>query len=104
MKKANPLAALIPLIPGVINTVASVVKDKRKKKDGELPLTIEEKIEQGISISSARVTQICGGGGLIAFGVSYMDKSPQYGLIIIGLGVALSIGMEWFKSKKEGAN
>jgi hypothetical protein len=94
---------LLSLIPGVLNTVVSVIKDKRERKEST-PLTIDEKFEQGISLSSARITQICGGGGLIAFGVNYMDKSPQYGLIIIGLGVALSIGMEWFKSKKEGAN
>jgi hypothetical protein len=84
------MSRLITSLLPVATAAISLIKDKRKGKEGE-----------ELSLSSARITQICGGFGLIGYGINYMEKSPQYGLIIIALGVALQIGMEFFKAKKE---
>ena len=97
-QKKNPLlAGIISAIPAVINTVWSLIRDKRKNKEGETDVTnvIHEDIASGVSLSSKRIMNIAGTGIIITFALSSMqaDGLTRLNVIILALGVAYSVTM-----------
>ena len=107
-QKKNPLlAGIISAIPAVINTVGSLIRDKRKNKEGETDVTnvIHEDIASGVSLSSKRIMNITGTGIIITFALSSMaaDGLTRLNVIILALGVAYSVTMAFltFLSEKK---
>lgn len=108
---ALPIAALLPLatkyLPMVINTVTSVVRDKKAKKqlnltDSTKPVEIvssnteliNEDVASGVSISSTRLMNVVGTPSLIGLGVERLTSGEtQVGLILIALGVVYCLGL-----------
>ena len=96
-QKKNPLlAGIISAIPAVINTVGSLIRDKRKSKEGETDVTnvIHEDIASGVSLSSKRIMNIAGTGIIITFALSSMAGGlTRLNVIILALGIAYSVTM-----------
>jgi len=117
---ALPIAALLPIVtkyaPMLINTVTSVVRDKKAKKkaniadstqpiDGaEQPNTelINEDVASGVSISSTRLLNVVGTPSLIGLGVDQLTSgNDKVGLILIGLGVVYCLGLTFLTKYSE---
>jgi len=108
---ALPIASLLPLatkyLPMVINTVTSVVRDKKAKKqlnltDSTKPVEvvsgntelINEDVASGVSISSTRLMNVVGTPSLIGLGVERLAAGEtQVGLILIGFGIVYCLGL-----------
>ena len=96
-EKKNPLVAgLLGLVPGVINTVVSLVKDKKKKADGEtIANMVNENISEGVALSSKRVMNLVGTGVIVTLAVSLITANgpTKANLALLAIGVAYSLGM-----------
>ena len=84
----------ITTVTNAIGTVLPFLMEKRRKK-----ITGTEIIEDEPKLSATRTFQLTGGGGLVAYGVSYLEISEKTGLILIGLGIVFALGMEIIKRK-----
>lgn len=84
------------LVPMVLNTVGSIVKDKKAKKEASTEfLNNDADLKKGISISSKRVMNVIGTPSLIMYGMSLMPAQPKYGLVVMALGVILCVGLSY---------
>ncbi|MGV7234624.1 MAG: hypothetical protein ACQ9ET_00055 [Nitrosomonadaceae bacterium] len=92
------LAQIVAVLPGAINTVVSVIKDKKKKKEAEGTEMVHEEIAKGVSVSGKRLMSIGGAGILIPTGLAMVESNPKVGIILIVLGVGFGIGMEAIKA------
>lgn len=91
MSKENPavVAALVNVIPGVINSVANIFKDKKKSKEGAslVPplMSGADEIAKGIELSSKSVMGYGLGGVIISYALA-TDLSQRHNLIIFLAG------------------
>lgn len=104
-EKKNPLAAIIAILPGVVNTVASLIKDKKKIATeagaiGEATQPsgtqfIQEEIGKGIQLSSKRIMNIVGTGVIVTFALNDMSANGIHkaNAIVLGLGVGYCVAM-----------
>jgi len=119
-KKKNPiLAGLITLLPNLVTTVSSIIKDKRDKKQAEkedvahgTPYvttgeTIVDSLKEAVTgdISSKRVLNIGGFGLIVSIAVSDIGVHgiTKQNLVLVGLGIAYSLGMSlitWLSERK----
>ena len=84
------------LVPMVLNTVGSIVKDKKAKKEASTEfLNNDADLKKGISISSKRVMNVIGTPVLIVTGMTLLSTDPKYGVIVIGLGILYSVGLSY---------
>jgi CRISPR/Cas system CMR-associated protein Cmr3 (group 5 of RAMP superfamily) len=91
----NPIIKLAgDLLPMAINTITSIVKDKKASKVGEAN-NIHENVAEGLQISSKRVMNVVGTPSLILIGVDLMPTQPKYGVIIIALGIIYCVGLSY---------
>lgn len=90
---ANPLE-------GVVNTVASLVRDKTHDADTSF---IREKVRKGISVSKKRVLNFAVTGASLATALSDMDTNGINGwnLGLAVAGMAFCIIMAWLTNKNE---
>jgi len=98
------------ILPGLINTVVSVVKDK-KNTDNESPDSLlippigslPETIATGMSISSKRLLNVCGTGTIFAISVQeYFANGLSWPLVgLFALGAVFSAGMAWITKLSE---
>lgn len=92
--KKNPLVlGLINLIPGVINTVGSLIKNKKNKDANSsqlLPAFAEDpnNIASGLELSSKAVVGYGLGGVIVMFALG-TDLSQRNNLIVLCAGVFL---------------
>lgn len=114
-----PLAALAPLatkyLPMIVNTVTSVVRDKKAKKklnldDSSKPVVAEgsdtelinKDVAAGVSISSTRLLNVTGTPTLIMLGMERLSAGDsKVGLILIGLGVVYCLGLTFISKYSE---
>lgn len=96
-EKKNPIAAILAVVPGVINTVASLVKDKKKDTAAEPKETdfVHEAIDKGVQLSSKRVMNIVGTGIIVSFAIADMTANGinKLNVIVLAVGVVYSAGM-----------
>ena len=84
------------LVPMVLNTIGSIVKDKKAKKEaGTEFLNNDADLKKGISISSKRVMNVIGTPVLIVTGMTLLSTDPKSGVIVIGLGIPYSVGLSY---------
>ena len=85
----------------VANTVLSVIADKTPDaKDSRL----KEKFKKGINISSNRTLNLGVTGSIIIVAISIIQakgEPTKEALIMLGIGVVFSLGMELIKYLKE---
>jgi hypothetical protein len=96
--KKSPLFALLP---AVINTGLSLIKDKKAaKKETDF---VHEEIEKGVQISSKRVLSLVGTGAIVSFALADMSTNGinQYNLIALSLGVAYAAVMTFLTARSE---
>lgn len=93
---------LLAIVPGVLNTVLSVVKDKTKDPDTSF---VEEKVRKGVSISSKRMLNLVGTPIIIATAITDMVQNGinPMNLILLLLGIIYSAVMAWLTSKNEAS-
>jgi len=90
----NPLlAGLINIVPGVVNTVGNIIKDKKAAKaetSKVLPAFVEDKhnIADGLDISSKTVAGY-GIGGLVIY---YALNHEPLNIYVLAIGAAVVIG------------
>lgn len=88
-------AGLINIIPGVVNTVGNLIKDKKRAKAETsriLPAFVKDghNIADGLELSSKVVFGYGLGGVVIAYALS-QDLSLTHNLIILGVGALIAI-------------
>ena len=92
----NPLlAGLINIIPGVVNSVGHLIKDKKEatvETTKILPAFVKDvhNIADGIELSSKTVIGYGLGGVVITYALS-QDLSQKHNLIILGVGALMVI-------------
>lgn len=104
------LAGLISLVPNLITTISSVIKDKKEKKAIEVPTpagAIVDSMKEMVSgsISSKRILNIGGSGLIISLAISNIGTNglTKQNLALIAIGVAYSLGMTlltWLSERK----
>lgn len=93
-QKANPLlAGVINLLPGIVNTVGSLIKNKKNKEASTaqlLPALMPDahNIAGGLELSSKAVVGYGLGGAIVMYALS-TDLSQRNNLIVFLAGVAL---------------
>ena len=95
------LAGLINSVPGIINTVGNLVKDKKKAKEETesiLPSFVEDNhnIAKGLELSSKTIIGYGVGGVIISWAMTISD--PLYSIIGVGIGALTVVGVTWAKS------
>lgn len=85
------------LLPMAVNTVISIVKDKKIKSDEKTDfIQGDDNLENGVSVSSKRLMTVLGAPTLFSYGVSMLTcENPIVGLIIIGFSVIYAVGMAY---------
>lgn len=106
-KKTIP-PALIQLVPGLINSVVSIIRDKRNENLESNTELVNKEIADGVSISSKRALNVAGTGVIITFalqqmvthGISWMN------LCVLLLGVFYCFGLTWltYVAEKQSVN
>jgi len=88
------LSAWIDPLSGLANTALSLIRDKTKDADMSF---IQDKVKNGISISSKRVLNLTGTGAIlaIALGDIVTNGLSWQSIGLVGIGVAYSVGMAW---------
>lgn len=86
------ISGLINIIPGVINTVGSLIKNKKNKDeatDALLPAFVKDdhNIADGLELSSKTVV----GYGIGGFIIYYAMSHEPVNLYILGIGAAIAI-------------
>lgn len=89
-------AGLINLIPGIVNSVGHLIKDKKRATQATskiLPAFTkdEHNIADGIELSSKTIFGYGLGGIVITYALS-QDLSQKHNLIILGIGALIAIG------------
>ena len=98
-KKKNPLAAIAAIAPGIINTIASIIKEKRKDPTASVQPTgtefVHEEIGKGIQLSSKRILNVVGTGIIVTFALADMTAHGITGMntIVLSIGVVYSATM-----------
>lgn len=104
-QKKNPLAALIAIAPGIINTAISLIKDKKKISNENVLIGestqpagtqfIQEDIGKGIQLSSKRLMNIGGTGLIITLAIADITTHgiTKQNLCLVGLGILYSVAM-----------
>ena|SRR3990167_1524856 len=93
-QKTNPLlAGIVNLIPAIVNTVGSIVKNKKNKDEGStqlLPALMPDahNIAKGLELSSKVVVGYGIGGTMISYALS-QDLAQRQNLIVMILGSVL---------------
>jgi len=89
-KKANPLlAGLVNLLPAVVNTVGSIIKNKKNKK-GETSTVLppfmpdEHNIAAGLELSSKAVVGYGLGGIIVTYALGHMQDPNGFWILLIG--------------------
>ena len=90
------IAGLVNLIPGLINTVGNLVKDKKKSNsetESILPAFMEDNhnIAKGLELSSKTCIGYGAGGIIIAWAITISD--PLYSIIGVGIGALTIVGV-----------
>lgn len=101
----NPLliANLISILPKAIETISSIVKDKKEKKEAQTNAeatpgqVIVDSVKDAVSgsISSKRVLNIVGTGAIITLAMGDISTHglSKLNLCLIALGATYSLGM-----------
>jgi hypothetical protein len=99
MKKKSPLISLIPF---AVNTVISIVKDKRKAKD-EATEFVHEDFEKGVQISSKRFLNVVGTTTIIGLSIAHIESEGlnELNLIMLIVGVCYAGIMSYISAKTE---
>lgn len=95
------IAGLINLVPGIINTIASVAREKKKSNsetESLLPAFVEDNhnIAKGLELSSKTILGFGTGGVIIYWAMSIAD--PLYSMIGVGIGALTVIGVTMAKA------
>ncbi len=101
-KKKNPLLlGLVNVIPGIINTIGNLVKDKKRSTGGTtsiLPAFAKdcdnpaiEQIANGLQLSS-KIVFGYGFGGMIILHSLTQDLSQWQNLVVLGIGALVNVG------------
>ena len=99
------LAGLVNLIPGIINTIGNLVKDKKKSNsetESILPAFMEDNhnIAKGLELSSKTCIGYGAGGVIIIWAMSMAD--PLYSIIGVGIGALTIVGVTLAKALERG--
>ena len=106
------IAGLISLIPQVVTTISSVVKDKRERKEAKTtPVTggetIMESVKEMVSgtVSSKRLLNIGGFGLIISLAITNINANglTKLNLGLIAAGIIYSLGkavITWLSERK----
>jgi hypothetical protein len=99
MKKKSPLISLIPF---AVNTVISIVKDKRKAKESATEF-VHEDFEKGVQISSKRLLNVIGTTTIIGLSISHIESEglSELNLIMLIVGVCYAGIMSYISAKSE---
>lgn len=97
MSKKTIPPAILNLIPGIINTVASVIRDKKQENLESNTELINKEVADGVSISSKRVLNVTGTGVIISFAIQQMltHGINWMNLAVMLLGVIYCLGLTW---------
>jgi len=104
------LKGAINIVPGIINTVTSIVKDKKTGKDDNpdsllIPPagSVPEMIATGMSVSSKRLINVCGTGTMFAISVQeYFANGLSWPLVgLFSVGALFSLAMAWITKQSE---
>ena len=95
------LAGLINIVPGIANTVLSIVREKKKSNsetESLLPAFVEDNhsIAKGLELSSKSIIGFGAGGFIIAWAMALGD--PLYSIIGVGIGAVTVIGVTLAKA------
>ncbi|KKQ95368.1 MAG: hypothetical protein UT21_C0006G0040 [Candidatus Woesebacteria bacterium GW2011_GWA1_39_11b] len=115
----NPIVGvLLGMVPGILNSAVSLIKDKKAKKDtiaaegavasnDTAPLTefVNTAIDKGVSLSSKRVMNFVGTGIIITVAMTDIGVHgiTKLNLLLTALGAVYATGMSlltYFSEKK----
>ncbi len=109
-EKHPAIVALLGIVPGLINTVTSVIRDKKKKDtdlcDPSKPTNIVDavgKIAIGVKLSSKRLMNITGTGTMFAIAAKdYLANGLTWeGVALFAVGAVYSGVMAWITHRSE---
>lgn len=114
-EKHPALVALLGIVPGLINTFTSAIRDKKKKEyaaDPSNPVAMPEltntiqsvkAIASGIKLSSKRMMNITGTGTMFAIaGKDYLANGLTWeGVALFAVGAVYSGVMAWITHRSE---
>lgn len=114
-EKHPAIVALLGIVPGLINTFTSVVRDKKKKEYAadpgnpiampELTNTIQsvKDIASGVKLSSKRMMNITGTGVMISIAAKdYLTNGLSWeGVTLFAVGAIYSMVMAWITHRSE---
>lgn len=108
-EKHPALVALLGIVPGLINTITSVIRDKKKKGDSSDPtkelniIDTVEKISMGVRLSSKRIMNITGTGVMITIAAKdYLANGLTWeGVALFAVGAVYSGVMAWITRQSE---
>ena len=96
------------IVPGLINTVVSIVKDKKETENPENLLapplgSPAEWLATGVKLSSKRLLNISGTGTIMAIAVKeYLSNGLDWPVVaLFALGAVYAFGMSWVTQKSE---
>ena len=110
---APGLAAILNIGGMVINSVVSIVQDKKRKKDGEVPEGEEllippigsavRSLATGVKLSSKRLLNLGGTGVIISIAVAdYASNGLTVeNIALFSVGAIFSLIMAWITKKSE---
>ena len=116
-EKKNPvLVALLGVVPGIVNTITSVIRDKKNKRsigDHSNPAATASVISDtfdsvrdiasGVKLSSKRMMNIAGTGAMIAIAAKdYLINGLTWeGVTLFAVGAIYSTVMAWITHRSE---
>ena len=109
-EKHPAIVALLGIVPGLINTVTSVIRDKKKNDtdlcDPSKPTNIIDavgKIEIGVKLSSKRMMNIAGTGTMFAIAAKdYLVYGLSWECVaLFAVGAVYSGVMAWITHRSE---
>ena len=94
------LATFLDPITGLANSALSVIRDKTKDPDTSF---IQDKVRNGISVSSKRLINLTGTGAIITVALrDIMANGITWpNIALVGIGVAFSVGMAYMTHRSE---
>lgn len=95
------LAGLANLIPGIVNTITSIVREKKKSNsetESLLPAFVKDdyNIAKGLELSSKTIIGFGAGGFIVVWAMSIGDL--LYSMIGVGIGALTIIGVTMAKA------
>ena len=108
-EKHPALVALLGVVPGLINTITSVIRDKKRDTDPydpTKPTNIIDKVRDiapGIKLSSKRMMNITGTGVMISIAAKdYLANGLTWeGVALFAVGAIYSTVMAWITHRSE---